>query len=137
MPSAFGNCYNFSIFNSNTKQWLMAIDEQLTNRVRELIAPFSENVEEKKMFGGICFMVNDKMCVGVKTEHLMVRINPAKQEEALSKEGCKPTVMKGKTMEGFVWVDPYTITTKTKLNYWIKLALEYNTIAKSSKKKKK
>ena len=114
----------------------MAIDEKLTTRVRELIAPFSNNVVEKKMFGGICFMVNDKMCVAVKTEHLMVRINPEKQEEALSKEGCKPTVMRSKVLAGYVYVDPNTITTKSALNYWVKLALEYNPIAPSPKKKR-
>ena len=115
----------------------MAIDEQLTARVRELIAPFSDNVVEKKMFGGICFMVNDKMFMGVQVDHLMVRINPNMQEEALLKEGCVPMEMGNKSFKGFVFVDTAAVTTKTKLNYWVKLAMEYNPIAPASKKKKK
>ncbi len=115
----------------------MALDEKLTARVRELIAPFADNVEEKKMFGGTCFMVNDKMCIGVKAEHIMVRLDPMQQEEVLGKEGCMPMKMKGKELKGYVFVDPETITTKAKLNYWVSLALQYNAIAKPSKKKKK
>ena len=50
----------------------MAFNEKLADRIRELIAAEHDNVEEKKMFGGLCFMVNDKMCVGVEKERLMV-----------------------------------------------------------------
>ena len=50
--------------------------ENLTDKIREIIALTHENVEEKKAFGGICFMVNDKMCVGVKPHRIMFRIDP-------------------------------------------------------------
>ena len=56
----------------------MAYNEKLADRTREIIALTHKNVEEKKMFGGLCFMVNDKMCVGVEKERLMVRLDPAK-----------------------------------------------------------
>ena len=112
----------------------MAYNEKLADRVREIIAVTHTNVEEKKMFGGLCFMVNDKMCVGVEQERLMVRLNPAKYEEVIEKNGCKPMDFTGKVMKGFVFVDADVLTTKKKLEYWIKLALEYNKIAKASKK---
>ena len=115
----------------------MAYDEKLADRVRELISVSHKNVEEKKMFGGLCFMVNDKMCVGVETERLMVRLDPNKFDEAMEKEGCKPMDFTGKVMKGFVFVDIDVLTTKKKLGYWISLALEYNKIAKPSRKKKK
>ena len=51
----------------------MPYKEKLADRVREIIFSQQENVEEKKMFGGLCFMVNDKMCVGVESDRLMVR----------------------------------------------------------------
>ena len=112
----------------------MAYNEKLADMTRELIALTHKNVKEKAMFGGLCFMVNDKMCVGVEKERLMVRLDPTKYEEVMEKEGCKPMDFTGKVMKGFVFVDADALTTKKKLEYWIKLALEYNKIAKASKK---
>lgn len=115
----------------------MAFDEKLADRVREIIAETHRISEEKKMFGGLCFMVNDKMCVGVEQDRVMVRLDPAKYEEVIEKEGCKPMDFTGKVMKGFVFVDAAVLTTKKKLQYWIGLALEYNKIAKVSKKSTK
>jgi TfoX/Sxy family transcriptional regulator of competence genes len=92
-------------------------------------------VEEKKMFGGLCFMVNDKMCVGVEQQRLMVRLDPAKYDEVMEKEGCKPMDFIGKIMKGYVFVDIEALNTKKKLEYWVNLALEYNKVAKANKKK--
>jgi TfoX/Sxy family transcriptional regulator of competence genes len=114
----------------------MAYNEKLANRTREVIALTEKKVEEKAMFGGLCFMVNDKMCVGVEKERLMVRLDPAKYDEVMEKEGCKPMDFTGKVMKGYVFVDIEVLSTKKKLEYWINLALEYNKIAKLSKKKK-
>jgi TfoX/Sxy family transcriptional regulator of competence genes len=112
----------------------MAYNEKLADRTREIISLTHKNIEEKKMFGGLCFMVNNKMCVGVEQERLMVRIDPAKYDEAMEKEGCRPMDFTGKVMKGFVFVDADVLNTKKKLEYWIRLALEYNKIAKASKK---
>jgi TfoX/Sxy family transcriptional regulator of competence genes len=114
----------------------MAYDGKLADRVREIIAETNKNIEEKKMFGGLCFMVNDKMCVGVEQERLMLRIDPEKYEELLGKTGCQPMDFTGKPMKGFVFVDKDVLQTKNQLHYWINLALEYNKIVKASKKKK-
>ena len=113
----------------------MAYNEKLADMTRELISQTQKNVKEKAMFGGLCFMVNDKMCVGVEKERLMVRLDPAKYDEVMEKEGCKPMDFTGKIMKGYVFVDANVLTTKKKLAYWIDLALEYNKIAKASKKK--
>jgi len=115
----------------------MAYDEKLADRVRGIIAESHTNVEDKKMFGGLCFMVNDKMCVGVEKERLMLRIDPDKYEELIEKEGCLPMDFTGKPMKGFVFVDTDVLQTKRQLEYWVGLALEYNKIAKISKKKRK
>ena len=114
----------------------MAYNEKLADRTREIIALTHKNVEEKKMFGGLCFMVNDKMCVGVEKERLMVRLDPAIFDEVMEKEGCKPMDFTGRIMKGYVFVDADALTTKKKLEYWLKLALAYNKVAKASKKKK-
>ena len=115
----------------------MAYNEKLADRTREIISATHKNIEEKKMFGGLCFMVNDKMCVGVEADRLMVRIDPAKFDSAMEKEGCKPMDFTGKVMKGFVFVNIDALNTKKKLEYWIDLALEYNKTAKPSKKKKR
>ena len=111
----------------------MAYSERLANMTRELISQTQKNVKEKAMFGGLCFMVNDKMCVGVEKDRLMVRLDPAKFDEVMEKEGCKPMDFTGKVMKGFVFVDAGVLNTKKKLDYWINLAIEYNRIAKASK----
>jgi TfoX/Sxy family transcriptional regulator of competence genes len=115
----------------------MAYNQKIADRTREIIAATHNEVEEKAMFGGLCFMVNDKMCVGVEKERLMVRLDPAKYDEVMEREGCKPMDFTGRIMKGYVFVDADVLNTKKKLEYWVKLALEYNKIAKTSKKKKK
>lgn len=115
----------------------MAFNEKLADRAREIISLTHKKVEEKRMFGGLCFMVNDKMCIGVESERLMVRIDPLLFDEVIEKEGCNPMDFTGKVMKGFVFVDEEVLNSKRKLEYWVKLALEYNKIAKVSKKKKK
>ena len=114
----------------------MAYNEKLADRTREIISLTHKNVEEKKMFGGLCFMVNDKMCVGVEKDRMMVRLDPAKFDEVIEKEGCKPMDFTGKVMKGFVFVEIDVLNTKKKLEYWINLALDFNKKAKPSKKKK-
>jgi len=113
----------------------VAYNEKLADRVREIIAVTHKNVEEKAMFGGLCFMVNDKMCVGIEKERMMVRLDPEKYEDVINKEGVKPMDFTGKVMKGYVFVDADALNTKKKLEYWMNLALEYNKIAKLSKKK--
>jgi len=114
----------------------MANSENLANRVRTILADHPD-VEEKKMMGGLTFMVNNKMCVGVLQDDLMARINPAAYETALDKRGCREMNFTGKPMKGFVFISPDGTKTKNDLNYWIGLALEYNKIAKASRKRRK
>jgi TfoX/Sxy family transcriptional regulator of competence genes len=113
----------------------MAYNEKLAALTRELIALTHKKVEEKPMFGGLCFMVNGKMCVGVEKERLMVRLDPALYDEVMEKEGCKPMDFTGRVMKGYVFVDAAVLNTKKKLDYWVQLALAYNKSAKASKKK--
>ena len=113
----------------------MAYNEKLANRMRELLQN-KKRVEEKKMMGGLTFMVNDKMCVGVLNDDLMVRIDPDVYEVALERRGCREMDFTGRPMKGFVFVESDGIKSKKDLEYWLSLALEYNKKAKSSKRKK-
>ena len=113
----------------------MAYDEKLAQRVREKLIAHPK-VHEKKMMGGLTFMVDDKMCVGILQEDLMVRLDPAVHETALQKNGCREMDFTGKPMKGFLFINSEGTKSKKDLTYWIDLALEFNPKAKSSKKKK-
>ena len=112
----------------------MAYSEVLADRVRIFLAS-QANVEEKKMMGGLAFMVNDKMCVGVSNDDLMVRHDPEIKDQLLERNGCRPMDFTGRPMKAFVFVGPEGTDSDSELKYWIDVALEYNPRAKSSKKK--
>ena len=114
----------------------MAFSENLANRLRVVLAP-QEDLEEKKMMGGLTFMVNGKMCLGIVKDDLMVRLNPDIHNAAVEKNGCREMDFTGKPMKGYVFVSPEAVETEKELDYWVNLALEYNQIAKASKKKGK
>lgn len=114
----------------------MAYNEKLADRVRESLVNLP-NVEEKMMFGGVCFMVNGKMCMGVATDELMCRIDPEREAEALGRNGCRPMDFTGRPMKGYVFVSEEGLKGKKGLEYWINLCLDFNDRAKASKKPKK
>lgn len=113
----------------------MAINEKLTNKLREAFADVA-NVEEKKMFSGIAFMVNDKLCIAVRNDNIMIRIDPALHDELIEEQGCSAMIMRGKELNGYVVVDQSVLNTKKQIAYWVKLALDYNPKAKATVKKK-
>lgn len=114
----------------------MAANEQLANRVREMLAEHTDNITEKKMFGGICFMVDDKMCVAVSKDHLMVRLDPAIYDAAVEENGCRPMVLGDRAMKGYVRVDEEVLHTQKQLAHWVNRGLAYNQFAKASKKRR-
>lgn len=110
-------------------------NEKLADKVREYLVDIP-NVTEKKMFQGLCFMVNDKMCICVRDEKLLCRIEPEKVDELLEKGNSSPMIHNGKKMKGYVFVDENGYKNKKDFDSWIQLCLDYNPIAKSSKRKK-
>jgi TfoX/Sxy family transcriptional regulator of competence genes len=114
----------------------MAYDEYLADRIRRIYQDLGVSFEEKKMMGGVCHMVKDKMCTGVVKNELMVRINPEIQDEALKRKGSREMDFTHQSMKGFLFIDPLGTDMDSDLEYWIKLALDFNPLAKASKKKK-
>jgi TfoX/Sxy family transcriptional regulator of competence genes len=114
----------------------MAYNENLADRIRERMAEVP-GVEEKHMFGGIAFMVNNKMCVGIIKDEMMCRIDPAIHEEVVEKEGCRTMDFNKKPMKGYVMIDESGMKTREVFEYWIGLALEFNVVAKESANKSK
>ncbi|MFN0216810.1 MAG: TfoX/Sxy family protein [Saprospiraceae bacterium] len=115
----------------------MPYSEFLADRIRMQLRDKQVSFEEKKMMGGLCFMVNDKMCVGVDKENLMARIGPEAYPDALEKKGCSEMDLTGKPLKGFVFIDAEGVDTDKELAYWIQLCIEFNPRAKASKKTKK
>jgi len=114
----------------------MAYNEKLANRIREQLADLP-NTEEKEMMGGLTFMVNEKMCIGIIKDEMMCRIAPEIQDTVLEKTGCRIMDFTGRPMKGYVMVDDTGMKSQKEFENWINLCLEFNSKAKSSKKKKK
>ncbi len=115
----------------------MPYSELLADRLRQVLNEKKSPFEEKKMMGGLCFMVNGKMCVGIVKEDLMARVGPIVYEEALEMEGAREMDFTKRPMKGYVFVSPEGTDLYEDLSDWVQMALDYNPLAKASKKKKK
>jgi TfoX/Sxy family transcriptional regulator of competence genes len=113
----------------------MAYDEHLAERIGRVLRQNHISFEEKKMMGGLCFMVDDKMCVGITKGKLMARIHPDLYVQVLEKEGCQEMNFTGRPMKGFVFVEPKVIDLDEDLEYWVQLGLDFNPLARRSKKR--
>jgi hypothetical protein len=99
----------------------MAYDEQLAARVRALLAERAD-VSERKMFGGLTFMVGGNMSCGVNGDELIVRLDPDRAEEALARPHTRPMDLTGRRMRGFITVHPDGLKGR-KLNRWVQEAV--------------
>jgi len=121
----------------------MAYDEFTAERIRRHFLARKANFYEKKMFSGLCFMVEDKMCCGVhfdknkQTDLLMARIGEEAYTMAITQKGCHPMDFTGRPMKGYVFVTPDGYDLDTDLESWLDLCLTFNPQAKASKKRMK
>ncbi len=99
----------------------MAYDEKLANRIRKVLAR-RKGLTEKKMFGGVAFMLHGKMCCGVLKDNLVVRVGPERYQRALSQPNTRPMDFTGRPLKGFVFVDPGGYRTDKALAKWVKQA---------------
>ena len=101
----------------------MPYDEKLVERVRGVLA---ENaVKERKMFGGLTFMLRGNMCCGVEGDRLMVRVGPEKYDEALGQEHAELMNFTGRPMKGMVFVGPEGLTSKRALEIWVQRGVDF------------
>ena len=121
----------------------MAYDEHLADRIRQSFQDKRTAYSEKNMMGGLCFMVDDKMCCGIhfdkkrQIDLLMARIGEEAYITAIERPGCHPMDFTGRPMKGYVFVDADGFDDDADLNYWIQLCIDFNPLAKASKKRKK
>ncbi len=113
----------------------MAYDEFLEERITRILNEKGAPFRSMKMMGGLCYMVDEKMCTGIVKDHLMARVGPDVYESVLSRPGCKPMDFTGRPMKGYVFVSGEGIDSDDDLSYWIQLCLDFNPLAKSSKKR--
>lgn len=110
----------------------MAYDEFLGDKIRQIIQTKKVDVFDKKMMGGLIFMVRDKMCVGIHIDKkygdslLMARIGIDAYQKEIGKDVCLPMDFTGRPMKGYIFITPEGFDTDKQLNYWIDLALGFN-----------
>ena len=103
----------------------MAYDEDLANRIRELIAA-EPGLAEKKMFGGLAFLIDGNMSVGVSGQGgLMVRVEPAETAALVAKPHARPFEMRGREMQGWLRIAPEGVRTKRDLERWVRRGVNY------------
>ena len=103
----------------------MAYNEDLAFRIRGYLSLQKTNIEERKMFGGICFMHKGKMAVGVSKDELMVRVVDEKMEKTLMRDHVRPMDFTGKPMKEFIFVDQKGVVTEEQLALWVELGIEH------------
>jgi TfoX/Sxy family transcriptional regulator of competence genes len=103
----------------------MAYNEKLAERLRKALAHLPQ-VEEKKMFRGLTFMVNGKMCVCASGDEMMCRFDPALQDLVTKKKGFRTMIMKNKIYKGYGYINEEGIRSKKDFDYWLGLSLAFN-----------
>src|SRR5215472_14230424 len=101
----------------------MADDQELADNVRTALAG-AGNVCEIRMFGGIGFMLNGNLVAAASRRGLLLRVGKDRQAEALAQSGARPMVMRGRTMEGYIYVDPPALS-KEAVHNWLRLAVAH------------
>ena len=109
----------------------MAFSEYQADRIRQRLSGVNITAE-KKMMGGLIFMVNDKMCVGLdidkrtENDRLMVRVGKVYHDQLIFKKGSREMNFTGKVMRGFLFIEPEGFDSDNDLDFWIEKALEFN-----------
>lgn len=102
----------------------MAYDEGLAQRVREALSD-RRDLAEKKMFGGLCFLLGGNMCCGIVGEELMLRVGPDAYEKVLSREHAREMDFTGRAMRGMVYVGVEGLRTHEALSGWLDPAVDF------------
>jgi len=102
----------------------MAFDEGLAERIREELQERND-VIEKKMFGGLCFMVSGNMCCGIVKDTLMTRVGPEQYETCLKKKHASEMNFTGRPMKGMIYVSPEGVESDKELKWWINTCLKF------------
>lgn len=112
---------------------IMPYDLKVAARIRNYLLYVPDiKIEEKKMFGGLAFMVNGKMCINVSGPNLMCRYDPGSGIEMAGKVGFAPMIMRGRIMEGYCYIHPEGFQSQENFEYYMNACLSFNKQAKAS-----
>lgn len=114
----------------------MAEDGYLLERIRNTLREKRVNWTEKRMFGGNCFMVDDKMLMGTYRGGIMARVDPETVSDLLSRTNAQQMIHGGRPMTGYLMLDTIDVDRDEQLMFWVETCLDFNPKAKSSKKKR-
>lgn len=103
----------------------MAYSEFLTGKIRNALAHLPD-VQEKKMFGSLCFMVNGKLCLTAGPQRMMCRIDPELHQREANRKGCETVIMRGREYKGYIYVSEELLQDKGEFDHWVNLALAFN-----------
>jgi TfoX/Sxy family transcriptional regulator of competence genes len=110
----------------------MAYDQALEGRIRRAVAD-REDVTDKKMFGGVAFLLDGKMFCGIVRDDLMVRVGPERHGRALAEPHVRPMDFTGRPMQGYVYVGPAGSKTDKMVQRWVERGLEFVATAEKGK----
>ena len=113
----------------------MAYNEFLQERIESILNDKNVVFEAKKMMGGLCFMVDNKMCLGIIKDDLMARVGEENYDALVSVDGARPMDFTKRPMKGYIYVAPDGVDYEKDLEFWVDKCLAFNPLAKSSKKK--
>ncbi len=102
----------------------MSYDDHLADRIRRAFGGRGE-VTEKAMFGGLCFMIDGHMCIGIVGDDMMVRVGPDEYDRALEQSHVREMDFTGRPMRGYVYVEPEGCSTVKSLRRWVDLAVRF------------
>lgn len=113
----------------------MAFNEHLGERIATNLQRRGVQYEAKKMFGGLCYLVDGKMCVGVVKDQLMARMDPEQSQAQMERDGVGPMEFTGRPMKGYLFIEAEAYDLEADLDHWIQQCLDFNPHAKASKTK--
>ncbi len=113
----------------------MAYNEYLQERIESVLNDRNIPFRSIKMMGGLCYMIDEKMCLGIVKDELMARVGAEAAKDLLKKKGARQMDMTKRPMNGYLFVEPEAIDYESDLEFWIDQCLAFNPQATSSKKK--
>lgn len=115
----------------------MAYNEYTEERINLMLNAKHIQFEARKMMGGLCYMIDNKMCIGIIKDDLMVRVGVDAYDELIKVSGSRPMDFTKRPMKGYIYVDSEGIDFDVDLDFWVQKALDFNPFAVASKSKKK
>lgn len=115
----------------------MAYNEQLAERIERIILEAEIPYETKKMFGGYCFMINEKLCIAAKIDEIMLRVMDSEFDQLSAMNYARPVDMSGSKMKGFIYVESAAYEKEIDLKWWVDKGIEFGLKGVLKTKKKK